>query len=376
VIVGSTVRAPPAVRARAAACDLERLISAGLAHARPASENNVENHRQRQPATGALIVQPDWDRLGFERDLDAESDRFRDLSPTEQRLAAAWRDGEDLLDRQRRARFPLGHGTISQRLEAWQPLQRYREKPISHVITAPEFLRMYKAVATANMQSLVLNTFLTVSWEVGGAHDPNYVASLHARLLASMQAWANDREKADPSVAVPMAAILVKEMGHQLGLHSHFLLNVPACHHITFRNWVTKAARRLLEMPTLDPRQPVPKLRLTHTSWLGDDTRHQWNVFKYMMKALDEDVSVMVDSTHRRLLLREAADVRPQDQGRVRGRRVGRTRNLGPATLRRLEAIKGSADIWGENDQRDNLRYGDHFLRYGELREALEAVIG
>jgi hypothetical protein len=94
------------------------------------------------------------------------------------------------------------------------------------------------------------------------------------------------------------------------------------------------------------------------------------------MKALDEDVSVMVDSTHRRLLLREAADVRPQDQGRVRGRRVGRTRNLGPATLRRLEAIKGSADIWGENDQRDNLRYGDHFLRYGELREALEAVIG
>jgi hypothetical protein len=336
----------------------------------------MNDPRRPQPAAGAPIVQPDWDRLGSERDLDAESDRFRDLSPTEQRLATAWRDGEDLVDRQGRARFALGGGPISQRLMAWQPLQQPRDKPVSDVITATEFLRMYKAVATANMQGLVLNTFLTVSWEVGGTHDPDYVASLHARLLASMQAWANDREKADQSIAVPMPAIWVKEVGHQLGLHSHFLLNVPACLHVTFRNWVNKATRRLVELPAPDPRQPTPKLRLTHTSWLGDDTRHQWNVFRYMMKALDEDVSVMVDATHRRLLLREAAGVKPRDQGRVRGRRVGQTRNLGPATLRPLEAVKGSADIWGESDQRDNLRYGDHFLRHGELRRTLEVDVG
>ena len=332
------------------------------------------NPPERELAPRIPIIQPDLSSLGYERDINEESDRFRDLSPAEQRIAAAWRDGEDLVDRQGRARVTLGNGLFSERLIAWQPLQQQQQKPTSDVITAPEFLRMYKAVATANMQGLILNTFLTVSWEVGGAQCPNYIASLNSRLLASMQAWANDREKAEPSVPVPMAAIWVKEVGHLLGLHSHFLLNVPAHLHVTFRNWVTKAVRRLLEIPAPDPRQPRSKLRPTHTSWLGDDTRHQWNVFKYMMKALDDDVSVMVEPSHRRALLREASGVKPSDQGRVIGRRVGQTRNLGPATLRRLETIKGPADIWGEHDQAYSLRYGDHFLRHGELRNMLGSV--
>jgi len=146
---------------------------------------------------------------------------------------------------------------------------------------------------------------------------------------------------------------------------------VPEYWNVTFRSWVAKAVRRLLELPAPDPRQPPAKLRPSHTSWFGNDTRQQWNVFRYMMKALDDEGTIMIEHTHREFLLREVSGVKPSPQGRITGRRVGHTKNIGPATLARLENAIGSADIWGDRDQQLGLRYDEYFLRHGELGEQL-----
>jgi len=254
------------------------------------------------------------------------------------------------------------------------PVRHRRKKPVSDVITADEFLRMYKAVATANMQGFVLNTFLTVSWEIGNVKDAGFIESLHERYFASMRTWADDRAKAGGLDSVPFGAIWVKEVGHRLGLHSHFLIHIPAPLFVNFRYWSAKAARRLLELPAPDPRQPPSKLRLTHCSWLGDDVGQQWNVFKYLMKALDADVSVLLDYDHRRFLLKEWADIKPSPQGRISGRRTGSSHSLGPAVRKRLEAVKGATGIWREKHQLDGLPYNDCFLHHGELRQSLMAI--
>ena len=185
---------------------------------------------------------------GREVDLEMESDRFRFLSPGEQRIAAMFRDGEDVVDRHGRARIPLGSGPMSQLTRAIYPMQQPRQKSASNVITLSEFQRAYEAVALANVQGLMLNTFLTVSWTVGGVNQPAVIDALHDRLFANMRAWAVDRGITMGSPEVPFAAIWVKEAGKKLGLHSHFLLHVPPPLFMKFRTWAYKATRRLLEL--------------------------------------------------------------------------------------------------------------------------------
>ncbi|SFR97686.1 hypothetical protein [Sphingomonas jatrophae] len=306
-------------------------------------------------------------------DEPADSDRFRHLDEREQRIAALRRDGHDVIDRQGRARAVLGKGSQSRVVVGSTPMRAPAPRHSSDVITEAEFRRMYEAVATANVQRMILNTFVTVSWSVGGVRHAGYAGHLHARFLELMRTWAN-YEGGRPKL--PYGGIWVKEVGKVLGLHSHFLMHVPGEHFTSFRTWARRAAHKLAEVPAPDRRRVQPKERLILSTPLGDSTREQWKVFNYLMKGVDPEGILNLHqygNTHLSLLLEEF-DRRVVPQGVIEGPRVGRTRSLGPQALAAAERIWGKVHLWPDAYDLEDLRMGDHFLTHGELYAQLKVI--
>lgn len=339
----------------------------------------AKSHIARRPGitarpTAVVTTQPTAIVHGREIDPDMESDRYRFLSPTEQRIATMWRDGEDLVDRQGRTRVPLGNGPISRLVRATYPLQQPKRVATSNVITLPEFQRAYEAVALANVEGFVLNTFLTVSWTVGGVHGASHIHSLHERLFASMRSWVSDVQQTAGMPEFPFAAIWVKEVGKKLGLHSHFLLHVPTSLFHRFREWAHKATRHLLELPKPDPRMAASALRVVHCSGFGNDCVQQWRVLKYLMKGLDADAAMPCVQSHHHFLVAEFAGLKPSDQGTVAGPRFGRSRALGMSAFRKAEARYGRFNFWIEGKDQNDLPYDYRYLSHGELHRQLEQV--
>lgn len=313
---------------------------------------------------------------------DFDSDRFRDLPEREQRLAALRRDGIEPIDRQGRPRVVLGDGPESRLALSTAHVRHARQQPVSDHLTLPEWKRMYLAVATANYRGWMLNTFVTVSWELSGVQHPPYIKSLHDRFTDLMRRWCRDVTKAlqkspDTRLSqqeVPFAGIWVREVGERMGLHTHLLVHVPPPLFQRFRRWARRAAHTLTETPMPDPRKGPTGKHLVRIQPLGD-VADQWRVFRYMMKGLDREVlPPTMHPDFRQFLTGEFPLLKSVPQGRIEGARCGASRSIGPAARDELRRTIGSPPLWPENFDPQGLHYGANYLNQGELRRSLKQI--
>jgi hypothetical protein len=246
----------------------------------------------------------------------------------------------------------------------------------SSTITPDEFRRAFTAVATANLMGWVLNSFVTVSWRLGGISTDALAADCHDGLLGLMRCWFRDRRR---GTACPrFAAIWVKEVGRTLGMHSHLLVHVPHTLRFEFRTWLVRAVHKIVEAPDILSSPERQGGRLVHVSANFDrETRDQWNVFRYLMKGLDPEAVLMftTDRAHVRHLAREFGGIDSRPQGVIFGKRVGNSTDIGPSALRRLSCQSVVPAIWPKGAfEGEGLAYDDRFLRAGELCQDLNSL--
>ncbi|WP_036529187.1 hypothetical protein [Novosphingobium resinovorum] len=310
---------------------------------------------------------------------DFDSDRFRDLPEREQRLAALRRDGIEPIDRQGRPRVVLGDGPESRLALSTAHVRHARQQPISDHLTLAEWKRMYLAVATANYRGWMLNTFVTVSWELSGVQHPPYIKSLHDRFTDLMRRWCRDVTKAlqkspDTRLSqqeVPFAGIWVREVGERMGLHTHLLVHVPPPLFQRFRRWARRAAHTLTETPRPDPRTGSAGKQLVHIQQLSD-VDGQWRVFRYMMKGINrETLPPTMQPDFREFLTVEFPLQKTVPQGRIEGARCGASRSIGPAAREHLRETLGLPGMWPEDFDPAAPHYGRDYLNTGDLRRSL-----
>lgn len=241
---------------------------------------------------------------------------------------------------------------------------------------------MYLAVATANYQGWMLNTFVTVSWEMSGASHPEYLKALHDHLNDLLRRWCLDTEaslqrRPQPRMqeqVVPHASVWVREVGAKMGLHSHLLVHVPRELYHRFRGWIRPAVHRLAEVPKPDPRLGPGKKRLVHIAPLAS-VHDQWGVFRYMMKGVDRDMlPPTIDPSYRQFLETEFPALQLAPQGRIEGARCGASRTLGPSARQRLKASLGLPQMWPDDYDPEGLHFGARFLHAGNLARTLPHI--
>ena len=296
----------------------------------------------------------------------------RGMSEAELRLRTMWEAGLDPIDRNGRPRVPIGTGPYGQRVRGVYSIAQKRAPSESRFLSSRDFLRLYKGVATANMQGVMLNSFVTISWSLAGLTDASSVRQAQAAFQERMTSWFHYLGEA-------YAGVWVKEVGRTLGLHSHYLLHVPQASASEFRRWV----RRTIAKATISDTGPVRRttggypLRVTDVSELGDTVAAQWAVFRYMAKGLDPDGMTSVFSgSRRRMLAAEYTGLsKLSDEGVVIGQRCGRSHAISDAAFRSFQPIyeRVMEDQW-RSAGRKSFHYGQGFYERAEVNRHLDAL--
>lgn len=302
----------------------------------------------------------------------------RGLDETELRLRTLRESGFGPVDRNGRLRVPLGSGPESDRVQATYEIQERRVHRESRVLSNAEFERLYRGVAVANLEGLILNTFVTISWSLAGLDAPSSVREAQAKFQERMTSWFFDH--ADRGRRLPRyAGVWVKEVGRTMGLHSHYLLHVPQGYSALFGRWVRKSIARATES-SLGPIRRGARghpLYVTHVADLNFSVGAQWNVLRYMAKGLDADgLTSVFSASRRRMLAAEYTGLsKLSDEGVVVGQRCGRSRAISDAALAPWQHVYD--DVMGaewRSAGRKSFHYGPAFLARGELGRQLEGL--
>lgn len=299
-------------------------------------------------------------------------DRFRDLSPADQKIRSLRRDGYLPVDRNGRLRVPLGTGPESQLVLATFPIQERRPPKPTAFISSPKIKSAWLAGAAANYNGWPLNTFVTIAWRVAPGVSDCQAEGFHHDLLKLQSAWCRDeRKRVGENKLPPLAAIWTKEVGKHLGFHTHMLLHMPDCSYRTYLYWLKSAAHRLVGAPPVAVGATLSNLRLVHVSRVNPHGPDQDNVFAYMMKGGDptETLSVLMDGEHTRHLIAEFLGIKPKFQGVVLGARVGNSGAIGPKAQTPM-----LRSFWDHSLQGAGLPSFNALLTRGELDRQLRGI--
>jgi hypothetical protein len=152
--------------------------------------------------------------------------------------------------------------------------------PNERLIGADQFREAYSAVAFANSKGAILNTHITLTWQLLGYQEDNEAsAALQAGFIKPMREWY--RHQAD-GLGRPFAWIYAHERSKSKGFHTHFLASIPLEFQRGFRKWLGGRLKRLSQNGSAskeaafltDVRPDRPLL-------------HQWRHFGYLMKSFD-----------------------------------------------------------------------------------------
>lgn len=186
-------------------------------------------------------------------------------------------------------------------------------------ISDAQFTKLYRAVEFANRIGLVLNAWLTISWQYAGEVRHDCIGRLTGLFTERLRKHCHEN-------GLPCAYIYVHENSDKHGLHTHFLLHMPKAREEPFDKW-TRGCLGRLARPIL-----VPKNALKLEVRKDTAVENQWFWFRYAMKGivpgwrtLDDGREVPADSLIKHHL---------ENPGHVRCRyRVNVSRNLDSASI-------------------------------------------
>lgn len=294
----------------------------------------------------------------------------RGYSETELKLLTMRQGGIDPVDRNGRPRIPLGSGFESQLVRATYRLRQPRAPYESRVLTNEDCTRLYKGVAVANLAGLILNTFVTVSWELTGLSGGSSIRKQQGSFQERIAKWFAYRREQEPRFP-RYAGIWVNEVGKTLGQHTHYLLHVPPTHYQLFRHWVARSVAKatVSTRSSLGMTAKGKPLYVTDMKDLGYDTDAQWRVFRYMTKGLDPEELVSVFRERRHMLASEYAGLSVlTDEGLIEGKRCGRSRAISEAAFEAWRNVYNDVmkSAWRSAGP-GSLDYGNSFVIRGHI---------
>ena len=200
-----------------------------------------------------------------------------------------------------------------------------RTKVAKSDLSADEFVRTHRAVVLANVQGVVLNVMLTISWSTIGVTADGDVEAKRKALLERLRKWLKRYEQ-------PVAFLWVDEVGKRLGRHTHILVHIHPTLDLGFRSWLPRSLRCVTKSELAEDRTDGRGGRVT-TLHIGPhggrSTYSQWRAFRYLMKGVGAARPIPYPgSLHGKFLLREFARLRVVDQGVILGQRSGTSRAI------------------------------------------------
>lgn len=299
------------------------------------------------------------------------------LSETELRLLTMRQGGIDPVDRSGRPRVPLGSGPEGDLARATYRLKQDRPHRESRFLNSRDFLRLYRGVAVANLEGLLLNSFVTVSWSLAGLTAPSSVRQAQRALQERMTSWFQYQRQHDQDYP-SYAGVWVKEVGRTMGLHTHYLLHVPGRDWGVFARWMRRSVAKATDSSSGAIRMTARgrPLYVTHAVDLRYSVGAQWDVFRYMAKGLDPDgLTSVFSASRRRMLAAEYAGLsKLTDEGVVEGQRCGRSHAISEASLAPWRHVYDDVmEAEWRSAGRKSFHYGPAFLVRGELGRTIEA---
>jgi hypothetical protein len=304
--------------------------------------------------------------------------RRSDFRTREAYLQALYEAGEAPVDAQGRARFDfVGEGPYARWFQAVAgPARPPRVKRVSDGLDARDYMKLYKAVALANLHGVNLNTYATITWSLQGVTADEAVAEVHCRFLDLYRRWCC----ADSSPGWPKlrhAVIWTLERGSRRGVHSNLLLHVPERARFKFTAWARRAIKGLTGQPLVmpDSMKAQGEATLFAAPLVGGRGRpsavdQQWQVLKYITKGITEQglAKILADQSAS-YLVEDYAQGRLAGEGRIVGKRCGVSRSLDAAAQAKYEARYGFPLCWpGECWEEAELVFGERFLEVGRLQ--------
>lgn len=200
---------------------------------------------------------------------------------------------------------------------------------MSRTITENEFASVYAAADFAYQHGLWLDTHITLSWSRLGAGGEQCAQKHFLNFTKCVRDWLKHKH-------LPYFSIYGHEHGSAVGLHTHFLLHLPApkSPSVTARRYRSEFRRWAKHWPERQGIEAAPgAMRITgpatETPWL------HWPLIHYLLKGYDQH-AVVIGARNapdgRQVMLGDLIAYPWRDPGPVRmEQRVGSSKNLGPA---------------------------------------------
>lgn len=286
--------------------------------------------------------------------------------------------GGSPFDRQGRVRYPYGgNGHYARLFQAMcPPPPSRRVKSLTFGLSDKDYMSLYKAVALANLNGWVLNTFTTISWELQGLSDDASVRAAHTKYLDLYRRWCGNNVSPDGK-ASPCAHIWTLERGARWGLHTHMLSFVPEDSYPAYRRWLLQAVRGITGEPIKKPNTTTGETGATLKPVLLQPLARetpvdtQWRVFRYLTKGVTEDaVASLMQKHHVKYLIEEFGRGTVGNQGAIIGKRCGASQTLLPKAQRDFDQTHGLPAWPTASTRREDLRFDETYLRAGEAKRA------
>jgi hypothetical protein len=222
------------------------------------------------------------------------------------------------------------------------------------------FMNLYNAVAFANCQGWVLNTFISISWSTVGITTDLLVERAHRRFIERMRKWLMER-------GLPLAWVWVLERGDTYGLHGHIHVAVPKLHHADFTRWARKCVSRIAGRPLVDT---ATSTTVDFNCRTDRDVAGQWWRFQYYGKGADPTLGLRdTDDKHIWRPLNEVAGLTLKPQGLVKTKRAGVSRALDAKARKAFATQYGLPPFaLGNGGKEPADLYTDEYLKWHDTR--------
>jgi hypothetical protein len=169
-------------------------------------------------------------------------------------------------------------------------------------LTPHEAVRAYEGIAFAMAQhGVVMNAHITINWRQMGVDDASKAVALLGEFNGEAAKWLRvgkpdglpERASRRQGYGTDYFYVFVHENVGEQGFHTHLLCFIPAALTADFTKWSRACFARLLHRKEIPARAFWPVVR--HQKLETDRVERCWAWFRYLIKQLDETVTVLDD---------------------------------------------------------------------------------